>query len=75
MSMKAVIAERGQVTIPKALRQKLGLHPGVILEFAVEDGKLIATKVAPTSPVDRLYGTLANGSNTDAFIAELRDRP
>ena len=26
--MKAIVAERGQVTIPKALRDKLGIRPG-----------------------------------------------
>ncbi len=32
-SMKARVAERGQVTIPKRLRERLGLKPGTILEF------------------------------------------
>jgi AbrB family looped-hinge helix DNA binding protein len=31
--MKAVVAERGQVTIPKVLRQKLGVKPETILDF------------------------------------------
>jgi antitoxin PrlF len=31
--MKAVVAERGQVTIPKRLRDRLGIRPGTVLEF------------------------------------------
>ncbi len=36
--MKTRIAERGQVTIPKPLRDKLGLRPGAQLDFSVEGG-------------------------------------
>ncbi|MHB1013422.1 MAG: AbrB/MazE/SpoVT family DNA-binding domain-containing protein, partial [Desulfobacteria bacterium] len=31
--MKATVAERGQVTIPKLLREKLGIRPGTRLDF------------------------------------------
>jgi AbrB family looped-hinge helix DNA binding protein len=34
--MKATVAERGQVTIPKALRDRLGVKPGTILQFSEE---------------------------------------
>ena len=30
-SMKARVAERGQVTIPKRLRERLGVKPGRVL--------------------------------------------
>ena len=48
--MKAVVAERGQVTITKALRDKLGIRQGTTLEFAASNGTLIARK-AETDPV------------------------
>lgn len=70
--MKATIAERGQVTIPKALRDKLGLRPGTVLDFRLENGQIIATKVLPGSPVDAVYGCLGQGLDTDALMAELR---
>ena len=31
--MKAIVAQRGPVTIPKALRDKLGIRPGTAPEF------------------------------------------
>ena len=69
--MKAVVAERGQVTIPKQLRDKLGIRPGTALEFAAKDGTLIARK-AETDPVSRVFGCLGGRSNTDKFIRALR---
>jgi antitoxin PrlF len=70
--MKARIAERGQVTIPKALRKRLGLGPGTILQFAEEDGRLVAIKDGSIDPVSKLYGCLGKKLDTDATIAKLR---
>ncbi len=54
--MKAVVSEKGQVTIPKDLRVKLGLRPGTILDFEAVEGKLVATKKDPTDPFSRWMG-------------------
>jgi AbrB family looped-hinge helix DNA binding protein len=43
--MKAKVAERGQVTIPKELRERLGIVPGTVLDFFEEQGLLIARTV------------------------------
>ncbi len=72
--MKARIAERGQVTIPKQLRKMLGLKPGTVLEFAEEQGRLIAVKSGAADPVSEVYGCLGRKIDTDAVIAELRGR-
>lgn len=71
--MKAVVAERGQVTIPKALRDKLGIRPGTTLEFAASNGSLVARK-AETDPVSSVFGCLRKRTSTDAFIVKLRGR-
>ena len=42
--MQAVVAERGQVTIPYRLQEKLGITPKTILDFHAEHGRLIAEK-------------------------------
>ncbi len=73
--MKAKIAERGQVTIPKALRQKLGLTPGTVLDFEARGGKLIAVKLQARDPVDAVYGTLGEGRSTNRLVVELRGEP
>ncbi|MBL8932738.1 MAG: AbrB/MazE/SpoVT family DNA-binding domain-containing protein, partial [Kineosporiaceae bacterium] len=45
--MKVTVSEKGQVTIPKQLRDRLGIEPGQQLEFSEEDGRLVARKVRP----------------------------
>ena len=69
--MKAVVAERGQVTIPKALRERLGIRPGTALEFTAQNGTLVARK-AETDPVSRVFGCLGGQGDTDKFIRALR---
>ena len=56
--MKAKVAERGQVTIPKALRNRLGIDPGTMLEFSEEEGRLIVVKAKTIDPVEQIYGGL-----------------
>ena len=70
--MKAKVAERGQVTIPKALRERLGIRPGTILEFKEDRGKLVAVKAVAMDTVDQLYGTLGSGRRTDDIMQEIR---
>lgn len=70
--MKATVSEKGQVTIPKQLRDRLGIEPGQELEFTDEDGHLVARKVLDRSPVDSVYGILALPDGTDALVDELR---
>ena len=72
--MKATVSEKGQVTIPKRLRTKLGLRPGTILEFESERGRLVATKAPGRNPVDEVYGVLRLGEPVDEFIERIRGR-
>jgi antitoxin PrlF len=73
-SMKARVAERGQVTIPKRLRERLGVRPGTVLEFSEEHGRLIAVKSGGLDPVGEVFGCLGKRLNTDALMAQLRGR-
>lgn len=70
--MKATVAERGQVTIPKPLREKLGIRPGSKLEFTERDGTLVAVKVEKADPVGAVTGILGKGRRTDPAIRALR---
>jgi len=71
--MKAIVAERGQVTIPKALREKLGITPGTVLDFDTKNGTLVARK-SVDDPVSKVYGCLGKGLNTDKLIELLRGK-
>jgi antitoxin PrlF len=70
--MKAVVSEKGQVTIPKQLRDRLGIRAGEELDFREEAGRLVATKVLGRHPVDAVYGILTPPEDTDAFVNQLR---
>ena len=43
-AMKVIVSEKGQVTIPKHLRDRLGIKAGQVLEFHEESGRLVAVK-------------------------------
>lgn len=60
--MKATVADRGQVTIPKALRDSLGIGPRTVLEFRVEKGRLIAEKADISSRIASVRGVPEAGS-------------
>ena len=46
--MKTAIDAAGRVIIPKALRDELGLRPGLALEVHTSDGALVIEPVATT---------------------------
>ena len=73
--MTAVLSEKGQITIPKALRDQLGLAPGTVLEFAAEAGRLVAHKKLVQDPFARWWGKgrLPVGKSTDEYLARIRE--
>lgn len=70
--MKSRVSEKGQVTIPKHLRDRLGIRPGAVLDFQEQKGRLVATKVSARDPVDAVYGVLKLNRPTDELLEELR---
>lgn len=72
--MKATVSEKGQVTIPKPLRTRLGIRPGAVLDFEADNGRLIVRKADERNPVDAVWGTLDLGEPVDAFIERIRGR-
>jgi len=73
--MRATVSEKGQVTIPKRLRERLGIRPGQVLEFDEERGRLVANKVVEEDPIGAVFGILGSGRRTDDLIRELRGEP
>ena len=69
------ISERGQITIPKALRERFGMNPNVEVEITpTEEGLLIRKQPGAEHPVDRVYGILGGRGNTDDYIEGIRGR-
>jgi len=73
--MNAILSEKGQVTIPKTLRDRLGLRPGQVLQFHEERGRLVAVKQTRRDPVDEVYGILKLGRSSNQAIRALRGKP
>lgn len=70
--MRTRVSEKGQVTIPKRLRDRLGIRPGQVMEFVESDGALVGRKADDRDPIDRVYGILSLDVSVDEFIDELR---
>ncbi|MGH2406736.1 MAG: AbrB/MazE/SpoVT family DNA-binding domain-containing protein [Candidatus Limnocylindrales bacterium] len=73
--MKATVSEKGQVTIPKYLRDRLGIRPGQVLDFEEERGRLVARKAVARDRLDEVYGMLRGLGRTDDLIRDLRGEP
>ena len=70
--MTSVVSEKGQVTIPKSIRDNLGLQPGVAVEFFEENGRLVGRKLAPnTDPVSAVTGIL-QPVEVDKYLDDIR---
>jgi antitoxin PrlF len=70
--MQAIVAERGQVTIPKPLRDRLGIRPQTVLEFQEDHGRLIVEKALLADPVAQVIGCLNVDEPTDQIMDALR---
>lgn len=69
------VSERGQITIPKALRDQFGMNHNVEVEMiATKRGLLIQKRTMAAHPVERVYGVLGGGGSTDDLIEEIRGR-
>jgi AbrB family looped-hinge helix DNA binding protein len=74
--MEATVAERGQITLPKAVRDALGLTKGTKLKVELEGGKIVLRKDVGDA-ISKLRGRfkLAEGfKSTDEAMRALRGR-
>ena len=73
--MEAIVAERGQITLPKAVRDALGLTKGTMLRVELDGGRIILRKDVKDA-LSRVRGRfkLAEGTCTDDVMRELRGR-
>ncbi len=70
--MKTTVSEKGQITIPKRLRDRLGLRPGTILDFEEAGGRLVGRKLVPADHLEELVGILDLPDGVDAFVRGTR---
>lgn len=74
--MSATVTSKGQVTIPKPVRDLLGIAPGTRVEFRrASDGSVVlarADEKRPASRFAKLRGHAGKGLTTDAIMALTR---
>lgn len=70
----AKVTSKGQVTIPKKVRDRLGVLPGEDVGFEEKEGVVVITKAVTKSPFDKWMGRLAKleGQKSDDLVKELR---
>jgi antitoxin PrlF len=72
--LAATLSEKGQITIPKPLRESLGLRTGTVVLFLEEHGHLVIRKQVDENPFEAVRGSvkLPEGMTVDAWMDELR---
>ncbi len=70
----AKLTSKGQVTIPKEVRSRLGLHAGDDIEFVEEQGIFLVKKRLQKSPFEKYRGYLREleGRDPDQLVEEMR---
>ena len=73
---EAKITSKGQITIPKAVRDQLGLRTGDRVEFVKANGGFRIEKSAAPDPFTKWRGHFRDlaGKDPDALIEEWRGR-
>ncbi|GAB4235913.1 MAG: hypothetical protein OHK0028_12620 [Deltaproteobacteria bacterium] len=73
----ATLTTKGQLVVPKAIRDLMGIHPGDRLDFVVLDDGNVLMRPA-TEDVRRLKGLLLRPGRTPVSVEEMnriiRDR-
>jgi AbrB family looped-hinge helix DNA binding protein len=73
--MRSTVSEKGQITVPKRLRERLGIRAGDQLDLTEEQGTLILRKAITSDPVAAAYGILDTREPTDDRLRALRGTP
>ncbi len=74
------VGERGQITIPKEIRDKFGLGSGTEVEFQVVESSILLKKAPKKLDLARWKGHCRDSfaklgySSVDKFIEDLRGR-
>lgn len=70
----ARITSKGQITLPKEVRRRMGIGPGDEVEFVEENGRYVLRKKVKASPFSEYRGFLKGlkGCDPDRIVQELR---
>ena len=68
------VSERGQITIPKEIRERFGFDPEAEVEFVVREGavQLVHSSGSRADAVRAIYGRKRFNADTDELMKLLR---
>jgi antitoxin PrlF len=74
MGAKSRVTSKGQVTIPKEVREELGLRVGDEVEFVKDESGVRIRKDVPEAAFEKYRGYLKHlkGRDVDELIREMR---
>lgn len=67
------VTRKGHVTIPRKIRELLGIRPGTSVKFKVVEGKCVIEKEIPLNNINKWIGYLGTKRKTDNLIKEIRE--
>jgi antitoxin PrlF len=74
-AIDVTLAERGQIVIPKEVRDAMGLKPGAKLQIRLADGRLLIEKKVALDLSRWVGKAIDDGLTTNEALSELRGRP
>jgi AbrB family looped-hinge helix DNA binding protein len=74
VEVAGTVSSKGQITIPKAVRDALGIEPGDALEFEVRGNEFVGRKKVDRVDWTKFVGILADGRSSDQIMKELRPK-
>ena len=77
LKMAVKVTRKGQVTIPKPVRDRLGISPGSKVDFELSEGgraflRRVGKRAVKPSRFERMRGTATSGLTTDEIMALTR---
>lgn len=72
LDMKSRVGERGQVTIPKVMRERLGIRSGAQVEFEEHEDFLLLRKMDDSDALESLRGLVDWRGSVDEYLVETR---
>jgi antitoxin PrlF len=68
------VTRKGQVTIPKAIREEMGIEPGDEVTFAETSEGIVLQKKVEENRFERWRGVVDTDESVEDRMAELRGR-
>jgi AbrB family looped-hinge helix DNA binding protein len=73
VNARSRITAQGQISVPAAIRQKLGVGPGSLLEWSEQGGDVVVRRVGRSSFDDIHAAAFPDGAPARKSIPELKE--